>query len=48
MTLAENVSLPLEQYPALEGADPEVAAFKLALVGLAGFETSIRRRSEGC
>jgi phospholipid/cholesterol/gamma-HCH transport system ATP-binding protein len=39
MTLAENVSLPLEQYTQLSKERiREVAAFKLALVGLAGFE----------
>ena len=38
MTLAENVSLPLEVYTDLSGADiREIALFKLALVGLAGF-----------
>ncbi|MFT4640542.1 MAG: phospholipid/cholesterol/gamma-HCH transport system ATP-binding protein [Verrucomicrobiales bacterium] len=39
MTLAENISLPLEQYTTLSKADiREVASFKLALVGLNGFE----------
>jgi phospholipid/cholesterol/gamma-HCH transport system ATP-binding protein len=39
MTLAENVSLPLVQYTGLSSERiREVAAFKLALVGLAGFE----------
>ncbi len=39
MTLAENVALPLETYTDLgPGAVRELAAFKLALVGLAGFE----------
>jgi phospholipid/cholesterol/gamma-HCH transport system ATP-binding protein len=39
MTLVENVSLPLEQYTELSKERiREVAAFKLALVGLAGFE----------
>ncbi len=39
MTLAENVALPLEQYTALDARDiKELAALKLALVGLAGFE----------
>jgi len=39
MTLAENVSLPLEQYTNLSAPEiREVAALKLALVGLAGFE----------
>jgi len=39
MTLAENVALPLKQYTRL--SDPEIrelCAYKLALVGLAGFE----------
>lgn len=39
MTLAENISLPLEQYTSLSKATiREVASFKLALVGLNGFE----------
>jgi phospholipid/cholesterol/gamma-HCH transport system ATP-binding protein len=39
MTLAENVSLPLEQYTSLRREEiREVASVKLALVGLAGFE----------
>ena len=39
MTLAENVSLPLEEYTALSRAEiGEVVSLKLALVGLAGFE----------
>jgi phospholipid/cholesterol/gamma-HCH transport system ATP-binding protein len=39
MTLAENVALALEQYTALSPAEiRELASFKLALVGLAGFE----------
>ena len=39
MTLAENVSLPLEEYTDLgPEAVREVARLKLALVGLAGFE----------
>jgi len=39
MTLAENVALPLEQYSALRPAEiRELVSFKLALVGLAGFE----------
>jgi phospholipid/cholesterol/gamma-HCH transport system ATP-binding protein len=39
MTLAENVSLPLDLYTDLSAPEiREVAAFKLALVGLAGFE----------
>lgn len=40
MTLAENVALPLQQYTALDDeAIREVVAYKLALVGLAGFES---------
>src|SRR5262249_60969918 len=39
MTLAENVSLPLQEYTSLRRAEiREVASLKLALVGLAGFE----------
>ena len=39
MTLAENVALSLEQYTTLRPAEiRELAALKLALVGLAGFE----------
>jgi len=39
MTLAENVALPLEQYTDLTGAEiGDLVSFKLALVGLAGFE----------
>lgn len=39
MTLAENVSLPLEEYTSLDPSDiREIASFKLALVGLSGFE----------
>jgi phospholipid/cholesterol/gamma-HCH transport system ATP-binding protein len=39
MTLAENVALPLEQYSGLgAGEIRDLVAFKLALVGLAGFE----------
>ena len=38
MTLAENVALPLRIYTELDPrASAELAAFKLALVGLAGF-----------
>ena len=39
LTLAENVALPLQEYTALptERID-EIVAFKLALVGLAGFD----------
>ena len=39
MTLAENVSLPLEEYTDLSAADiRDIAALKLAMVGLKGFE----------
>jgi phospholipid/cholesterol/gamma-HCH transport system ATP-binding protein len=39
MTLSENVSLPLEEFTKLTAAEiREVASFKLALVGLAGFD----------
>ena len=39
MTLAENVTLPLGEYTDLSpGQMREIASFKLALVGLAGFE----------
>jgi len=39
MTLAENVSLPLEQYTDLNPSQiREVVSLKLSLVGLAGFE----------
>lgn len=39
MTLGQNIALPLEQYTTLGKADiREVASFKLALVGLKGFE----------
>ncbi|MGD9601853.1 MAG: ABC transporter ATP-binding protein [Gammaproteobacteria bacterium] len=39
MTLAENIALTLEQYTALDPVEiRELAALKLALVGLAGFE----------
>ena len=39
MTLAENVALPLEQYTTLSpGQIRELVSFKLALVGLGGFE----------
>jgi phospholipid/cholesterol/gamma-HCH transport system ATP-binding protein len=39
MTLAENVALPLQEYTKLSPAEiREVAALKLALVGLRGFE----------
>jgi len=39
MTLAENITLPLEQYTELTDAEMrDVASYKLMLVGLAGFE----------
>jgi phospholipid/cholesterol/gamma-HCH transport system ATP-binding protein len=39
MTLAENVALPLDEFTGLRPAEiREVAALKLALVGLKGFE----------
>ena len=39
MTLAENVSLPLQEHTDYSPADiAELASFKLSLVGLAGFE----------
>lgn len=39
MTLAENVALPLQQYTRLSPAEiASVVTFKLALVGLAGFD----------
>ncbi|MCK8601418.1 ABC transporter ATP-binding protein [Desulfoferrobacter suflitae] len=39
MTLAENISLPLEEYTTLSSRQiDEITALKLALVGLAGFE----------
>ena len=39
MTLAENIALPLNEYTELNAAQiNDVVAFKLALVGLAGYE----------
>ncbi len=39
MTLAENVAIPLQQYTRLSAPEiRDIIAFKLALVGLAGFE----------
>lgn len=39
MTLAENIALPLEAYTKLSRREiDEIVSFKLALVGLAGFE----------
>ena len=38
-TLAENVALPLQQYTELKGKElAELVSYKLALVGLAGYE----------
>jgi phospholipid/cholesterol/gamma-HCH transport system ATP-binding protein len=40
MTLVENIALPLQEYTSLAPADIErIAALKLALVGLRGFES---------
>ena len=40
MTLAENIALPLEMYTKLDdGEIDEIVSFKLALVGLRGFES---------
>ncbi len=39
MTLAENVALPISQYTTLSAAETrELVSYKLALVGLAGYE----------
>jgi phospholipid/cholesterol/gamma-HCH transport system ATP-binding protein len=39
MTLAENIALPLRHYTRLPGAEiDEIVSYKLALVGLKGFE----------
>ena len=39
MTLAENVAMPLQQYTDMHSSDiDELCRYKLALVGLAGFE----------
>jgi phospholipid/cholesterol/gamma-HCH transport system ATP-binding protein len=39
MTLAENVSLPLEEYSGMSSQNiKEIVSLKLALVGLAGYE----------
>ena len=46
MTLAENVALPLHEYTKLGAAEiAELVSLKLALVGLRGFEDTIRPRS---
>ena len=48
MTLAENIALPLEEYTRLPRAEiAELVSFKLALVGLAGFEDYYPREISG-
>ncbi len=48
MTLAENVALPLREYTGLAADEiDELVAFKLALVGLAGFEDYYPREISG-
>jgi phospholipid/cholesterol/gamma-HCH transport system ATP-binding protein len=48
MTLAENVALPLQLYTSLgETEIRDIAAYKLALVGLAGFEDYTPSESSG-
>jgi phospholipid/cholesterol/gamma-HCH transport system ATP-binding protein len=48
MTLAENVALPLEQYTALSPSQiRDLVSFKLALVGLAGFEAYLPSELSG-
>jgi phospholipid/cholesterol/gamma-HCH transport system ATP-binding protein len=48
MTLAENIALPLEEYTRLPQAEiAELVSFKLALVGLAGFEGYYPREISG-
>jgi phospholipid/cholesterol/gamma-HCH transport system ATP-binding protein len=48
MTLLENVSLPLLNYSGLHGNDiHDLASFKLALVGLSGFEDSYPHEISG-
>jgi len=48
MSLAENIELPLAQYTALSPAErSEIAAYKLALVGLAGFEQHLPNEISG-
>ncbi len=48
MTLAENIALPLEEYTRLPRAEiTELVSFKLALVGLAGFEDYYPREISG-
>jgi len=48
MTLAENIELPLGEYTDLAPAERrELAAYKLALVGLAGFEEHLPSEISG-
>lgn len=48
LTLAQNVALPLEEYTALSRREVrEVAALKLALVGLRGFEEHLPSQISG-
>src|SRR5215510_4113165 len=48
MTLAENVALPLEQYTDLSPSQiRDLVSFKLALVGLAGFEAYLPSELSG-
>jgi phospholipid/cholesterol/gamma-HCH transport system ATP-binding protein len=48
MTLAENVALPLEQYSDYATADiAEIVAFKLALVGLDGYQNFLPSEISG-
>lgn len=48
MTLAENVSLPLEQYTAFSDRDiEEIVALKLALVGLDGYQNYLPAEISG-
>jgi phospholipid/cholesterol/gamma-HCH transport system ATP-binding protein len=48
MTLAENVSLPLQMYSGLQAYEiDEIARFKLALVGLRGFAHLFPRELSG-
>lgn len=48
MTLAENVALPLRLYTSLGEAEiSDIAAYKLSLVGLAGFEAYVPAEISG-